>query len=159
MRSYGVRHSWSAREESASWSSHFTHLSHQLWVIEHVWNLRVSLHQLLHLRIGHDHLPHQVRVGHHVLNQWVLHDLREHLRVGHELTLHLLLELHEVGRAHAQVGHTGQVTEATWGHVDKTAAAERSTESLVQSFYDDQTAYWKHWTPKVSETSWRVKKV
>lgn len=78
------------------------HLSHEFRVIEHVGNLRVAFHQLLHLWVGHDHLPHQVGVGHHVLHQRVLHDLGEHLRVGHELPLHLLLQLHEVSRAHAQ---------------------------------------------------------
>lgn len=52
-----------------------THLPHELGVVEHVADLRVPLHQLLHLRVGHDHVTHQVRVRHHVLDQGVLHDL------------------------------------------------------------------------------------
>lgn len=91
-----------------------THLPHELWVIEHVAYLWISLHELLHLGIGHDHLPHEVRVRHHVLHQGILHDLGKHLRVGHQLPLHLLLELHEVGRAHAKVAQPSDATEASW---------------------------------------------
>lgn len=91
-----------------------THLPHELWVIEHVAYLWISLHELLHLGIGHDHLPHEVRVRHHVLHQGILHDLRKHLWVGHQLPLHLLLELHEVGRAHPKVAQPSDATEASW---------------------------------------------
>lgn len=97
-----------------TFSPHFLYLSHELRVIEHVGDLRVAFHQLLHLRIGHDHLSHQVWVRHHVLHQWVLHDLREHLRVGHELPLHLLLQFHEICRTHAQSSQVRQVTKASW---------------------------------------------
>lgn len=91
-----------------------THLPHELWVIEHVAYLWISLHELLHLGIGHDHLPHEVRVRHHVLHQGILHDLGKHLWVGHQLPLHLLLELHEVGRAHPKVAQPSDATEASW---------------------------------------------
>lgn len=91
-----------------------THLPHELWVIEHVAYLWISLHELLHLGIGHDHLPHEVRVRHHVLHQGILHDLGKHFWVGHQLSLHLLLELHEVGRAHPKVAQASDATEASW---------------------------------------------
>lgn len=96
-----------------SLSPYFFYLSHEFRVVEHVRDLRVAFHQLLHLRIGHNHLSHQVWVGHHVLDKGVLHDLREHLWVGHELPLHLLLQFHEVSRAHAQSSKASQVTKAS----------------------------------------------
>lgn len=92
-----------------------THLPHELRVVEHVADLRVSLHQLLHLRVGHDHVAHQVRVRHHVLDQGVLHDLRQHLRIGHQLPLHLLLQFHEVGGAQAQAAQAQDAPKASCG--------------------------------------------
>ena len=92
-----------------------THLPHELRVVEHVTDLRVPLHQLLHLGVGHDHVAHQVRVRHHVLDQGVLHDLRQHLRIGHQLPLHLLLQLHEVGRAQAQAAQAQDAPKASCG--------------------------------------------
>lgn len=99
-----------------------TNLSHKLWVVKHVWNLWVALHQVLHLWVGHYHLPHQVRVGHHALHKRVLHDLRQHLRVGHELSLHLLLKLHEVGRSHPKVRQAREVTKPSWKHTREPAS-------------------------------------
>ena len=74
------------------WDTTERHLPHKLRVVEHVTDLGVPLHQLLHLGVGHDHVAHQVGVRHHVLDQGVLHDLRQHLRIGHQLPLHLLLQ-------------------------------------------------------------------
>lgn len=128
-----------------------THLPHELWVIEHVAYLWISLHELLHLGIGHDHLPHEVRVRHHVLHQGILHDLRKHLWVGHQLPLHLLLELHEVGRAHPKVAQPSDATEASWK--ENTTQDERHESGTVSNCKRGQ-AHQLNCTPTNPGVSW-----
>ena len=87
---------------------HLHRLPHQLRVVEHMLDLRVPLHQTLHLRIGHHHLADDVRIRHETLHHRVVQHLPHHVRIRHHLLLHLALDLGEVGVAEAQVAEASE---------------------------------------------------
>jgi hypothetical protein len=108
-------------------------LTQQLWIVEHVIDLGVSLHQVLHLGIGSDQSSHCVRVVHHLLDHWIVYKFKKsanffsisstkltqncshHLRIAHELVLHTRLHIHEgstVGAKRFQARQAADLVES-----------------------------------------------
>lgn len=89
-------------------SGDFHGLAQYVRIIQHVIYLRIAFHQLLHLRVRRHQRPHDLRVGHQTLGQRRVQELPEHVRIIEHFALQSLLHFHEIGAAHAQIGHAGQ---------------------------------------------------
>lgn len=62
-----------------------TNLSHEVWIVKHVIDLWVSVHEFSDLRITSYHCSHEVWIVQHSLNHRIIHHPPQTLRISHHL--------------------------------------------------------------------------